>query len=717
MKIDLHCHTKKIKKGDPDTRNVSIEVFDEKIKNADIKILAITNHNAFDFEQYQLFRNKVCDFCDVWPGVELDAFGNQKKNDTPVKFHLIVIANPIISKQFKESIDILLEGFDVNTDSKHIIDICDSLKDLDVLFIPHYLGKTPAIPEDDLKLLRSIVSDSTKVFTETTESSIGVLVNNDFHALVGSDVRDWNNYEECMFSDLRLPVSSFEQFCMLARRDSVVIDTILNKKKSYIYPVKPHKNVTLNLKIFEDINIIFGQKGTGKSEIINSLADIMTTDGLKCVKYVGSQKEDDFNHILDNTDMKANCEILGADNCEEEFQLLKNWKEQSITLFSKYINWFETKNNNANKRTMRITEAVDIPFPDDSKLIKSKKDRKSLSEALEKLNKININNYLTKEDKDSLLSLLDKLTENIYSTVLDNYGKKISVKLVNYSVNKIKELADKKTDTVSKPSSTGFSEYAHSHLLLKKSTAKILEQIKIKPHFNDYNIGELEDKGQIYVRSLYRMLCKQSRTKEFKLKITDLRELEALINDIHNNYFSADISSSIGKLAKILDDLGVSTIESFIGLSKSIVDRNGINYEPSNGEKGILLLQQVIKGQADAYLFDEPELGMGNSYIDATIRPQITDLAKRHKIVVIATHNANLAARTLPYMSIFRKYENGIYSTYTGNPFRNELVNIENETDLLNWTAESMHTLEGGKEAFYERKDIYESGTHQGETV
>ena len=101
---------------------------------------------------------------------------------------------------------------------------------------------------------------------------------------------------------------------------------------------------------------------------------------------------------------------------------------------------------------------------------------------------------------------------------------------------------------------------------------------------------------------------------------------------------------------------------------------------------------------------------MGNSYIDATIRPQISDLARRHKVVVVATHNANLAVRTLPYMSIFRKYENGVYSTYTGNPFRNELINIEDNSDLLNWTVESMHTLEGGKEAFYERKDIYESG-------
>ena len=49
MKIDLHCHTKKTKSGDPDTRNVTSELFCQKIMDAVIKIAAITNHNHFDF--------------------------------------------------------------------------------------------------------------------------------------------------------------------------------------------------------------------------------------------------------------------------------------------------------------------------------------------------------------------------------------------------------------------------------------------------------------------------------------------------------------------------------------------------------------------------------------------------------------------------------------------------------------------------------------------
>lgn len=46
-----------------------------------------------------------------------------------------------------------------------------------------------------------------------------------------------------------------------------------------------------------------------------------------------------------------------------------------------------------------------------------------------------------------------------------------------------------------------------------------------------------------------------------------------------------------------------------------------------------------------------------------------------------------------------------------GNPFNDRLVNIDDCTDVLSWTTESLRSLEGSREAFYERKDIYESGS------
>ena len=172
------------------------------------------------------------------------------------------------------------------------------------------------------------------------------------------------------------------------------------------------------------------------------------------------------------------------------------------------------------------------------------------------------------------------------------------------------------------------------------------------------------------------------------------------------------LTIGIGLLAPFgqITELGMKVLGVFIGVSKEIALENGEIYKPSNGERGILLMQRLLDSESDVYILDEPELGMGNSYITSNILPKLTDLAKRRKTVIIATHNANIAVGTLPYISILRTHENGAYKTYIGNPFYDELKNIEDESDTKNWTQESMHTLEGGKSAFYDRKDIYESG-------
>ena len=57
MKIDLHCHTKKIKKGDPITRNVSSDVFSEKIQISVFFIVAIKYHIDFELKKLYLLND------------------------------------------------------------------------------------------------------------------------------------------------------------------------------------------------------------------------------------------------------------------------------------------------------------------------------------------------------------------------------------------------------------------------------------------------------------------------------------------------------------------------------------------------------------------------------------------------------------------------------------------------------------------------------------
>lgn len=102
MKIDLHCHTLATK-GEGRERNVTPELFAEKIDAAQVDIVAVTNHNHFDLDQYELLHSAVDGAAQIWPGVELDI--ERWSGGKP--WHMIVITSPDSKVSFSESIKTL----------------------------------------------------------------------------------------------------------------------------------------------------------------------------------------------------------------------------------------------------------------------------------------------------------------------------------------------------------------------------------------------------------------------------------------------------------------------------------------------------------------------------------------------------------------------------------------------------------------------------------
>ena len=154
---------------------------------------------------------------------------------------------------------------------------------------------------------------------------------------------------------------------------------------------------------------------------------------------------------------------------------------------------------------------------------------------------------------------------------------------------------------------------------------------------------------------------------------------------------------------------GGETVESIYDLllfnRYFIVD--GREYNPSNGESSMILLHNELKQDKDIYFIDEPEKSLGNDYINDVIVPLLKERARQGKKVVIATHDANIAVRTLPYSSTYRQHDLSNYYTFIGNPFTNNLVCITGDKPDLDWKNISMKTLEGGRDAFGERGIIY----------
>ena len=708
MRIDLHCHTKKVKTGDAYTRNVTKDKFFQKVIEAEVKIIAITNHNQFDYMQYKEFKDVTEGYCDIWPGVELDIIGKADQKGNCKRGHLIVIANPKNVELFNTQVQELVNDEDVNTFQIGVKKVYETLGKCDCIYIPHF-HKEPKLSDEDIQELGELLPDSSRLFKETSDyRSLGVFSNFDYSVIIGSDVQDWNKYETSKFADIRLPVQTFEQFCLLAKKDVQIIDTLLNQKRKKEIPVSPYKKVNFKLPFYEDINIIFGQKGTGKTEILESLKKYYIENGIAMESYKGNEKDSDFSKMLKVNDIIATADKLQLDSMRQQFIDVYNWKEELPTSFEKYISWMETKDNNKNKGRMKITECVHIEEGVRDRKLES--DYKYLKEFTEStFEKIDIEKYLDEQERTTLMLLLGKLCENINDAKMQKWNSDKSIKLTNWSIDKIKAIADKCSDTISKPSSVGFYDFAMGRFKLFENVEEICSTFSVEDKVEKEYLGNLEEKGDIYIQTRYRMLTKESRTDEFKQGITVLRNCKLVIDGIKKAVLAENISEEVSKFQEFYDD-GIKDIGAFIGVSKETALENGEIYRPSNGERGILLMQKLLDSESDVYILDEPELGMGNSYITSNILPKLTDLAKRRKTVIIATHNANIAVGTLPYISILRTHENGVYKTYIGNPFYDELRNINDETDTKNWTQESMHTLEGGKNAFYDRKDIYESG-------
>lgn len=710
MKIDLHCHTLATKQGDGEARNVTPDIFSEKIKNSGVKIVAITNHNKFDKEQYVALKESVDGDCMVWPGAELDVTIDGVKS-----WHLIVVANPDQVDNFDDILKKLIGDMTPDECVLQLESVVESFKkgNIEVFYISHFFKK-PGIDDSGIEVLNKLVGDESMVFREAANiTSMNIFANHDLRMIVGSDVKDWQRYEDSTFSELRLTVESFSQFYLLAKRDVQIIETLLNRVNCHNVSVSPCNTVHFDISLFNEINVIFGPKGTGKTKILQSIKASLERDSLTCGYYKGSENEASFECFTSTAGMRRVVQKLNAQDCTLQFLTLKAWQDLNPTPFSNYRQWWSTKDNSTNKQRLAIVNAAQEVNFSNRNLNVVIEDLEKFKLARSNLDNINVGNYLNGSNLEEFNKLLNKLGVSIGGKIVSCLVEYYSRELCDFSISRIKQIADAKTDTVSKPRSTGFESFAIRRLSLYENTKTILDNISVSEYSEMKSIGYLEDKGKIYSKEIYRMLDVDSRSvaSEYSgsVMISKLRTIKEKLQAINTRFFSDDINIVFGEYKGEVDSTGISSTECFMGLSKRIVNDSGENYSPSSGEKAVLLMQDTLNSDVDAYIFDEPELGLGNSYIDSIIRPALSALGKRNKIVVIATHNANIAVRTLPYATILRVYDNGMFNTYIGNPFINNLINIKDISDAKYWKDESMRILEGSEEAFYERRDIYES--------
>lgn len=709
MLIDLHCHTKAIKRGDGQKRNVDAATFVSKVSRAGVGIVAITNHNAFDLDQFNEFVCAANGAFQIWPGVELDVTSGAEGSH----WHMLVVCSPSNAAVLDDIIKNLLTGSSPNNCLLKFSDVRNAFQGIDALFISHCHDKRPFVTEAELKEIFNAENGPWNYFFEPrTLITVGIMASHGWNMMLGSDIKDWAEYPNCDLPQLRLAVDSFEQFALLAKRDNTTIQTILEKVSPVTMVAHPHADVDVRLPIFKEVNVIFGQKGTGKSEIAKSLENLAVAQDHTCSSYLGNQKTSQFDALLQAKSVPREPSSLGLVDFKDSVEKICNLEEGLPIPLDGFIDWAKTEGNNEKKSRFSISRCTDLPGRNTDDYERHSRCYSDVTVFADAARNGAYHEYLSAEDEASLNLLLGKLQNRIRDKRNGEFVGRKSELLANKSLHILKMEIDRKSSTKSIPGSVGYFEFARERLALMHAVRIVRDTFEPKEqNFYDY-LGRFDDKGVVNLVTAYRLLGPSSRTAEFTDRIGELKEWKKRFDALSGSFKAGNVATCRSDFSDYVAQTGIDSVAAFIGVRRFVeLASTGSPYDPSDGEKGILLLERVLNQETDWYVLDEPEAGMSNSYIDGVIRPLVVKLGKAGKTIVIATHNANLAVRTLPYSSIYREHQNGQeYKTYIGNPFIDKLVNIDDPSDDVPWSRKSMEVLEGGEEAFFERMRIYEAG-------
>jgi predicted ATPase len=584
----------------------------------------------------------------------------------------------------------------------------------------HYKQKKPNLSDDALDKLLAGTKNPGCVIKEVSNSiSAGIYITHGHASIYGSDVQDWAEYEELSreLPDLRLPVDSFEHFCLLLQKDPTTINTVLDRKTSEDLVLVPFDDDSIvKVRAFDDINVVFGPKGTGKSCILRAIARHYAEKGVDARVYESASDRLDAIFDTRGRDLTINLNDYGLNYCTNEIKALRDAREAGVTSVGKYVAYFAARATNRNARRILLKEIE--PEEESGAKREFTEFNKAMTTTVDFLNFLtespSVRKELTEDEHTQLTRILTELLERLRKREWVGFSGWKEICFLNSAIKAFGRGVERKTGSPAKPTTTGFRDYAMNRIKIEVNSAEILRNVDTKIPVLSEPVGNLgSNKGILEFRTEFQFqtgnVTDSSLASLTGAKKGTQKKCITCIRKIRKCAYADQFFHQIAELNEIEDVEAIKTVYELV-LFKRYFALDGVSYSPSNGEASMVMLQKELGTDKEVYILDEPERSLGNEYISdviVPIVPLIKERARAGKKVFISTHDANIAVRTLPYTSIYRCHGQGGYRTYIGNLFSNNLVNPGDAADQLDWRKVSMKTLEGGEEAFGERGKIY----------
>ncbi|MBV6375457.1 histidinol-phosphatase [Enterococcus casseliflavus] len=674
-KIDLHIHTKKTI-SDSKEFDFSLEKLKEYVKTRKIDAIAITNHNVFDEEQFNLIKKEL-DIV-VFPGVEIDLEkghillisdnSSSSISDLSLKCEKI---KPLIKEQ---SSSLTIEEF-------YSIFSPDKLKKY--LLIPHYM-KSPVISDSVIKKL----NEHTSIHSGEVQSArkFVELKNNekDLTPVFFSDSRISTELENFSIQQTYLNISEISLSSIkLALSDNSKVS--LSKKEG-----KNLFELTDGIVVSTGLNVLVGERSSGKTHLLNDI--YKSTTNTKYIKQFELVEHNDEESKTNFNNQLMRDESIFVDEYLYEFnEISKKLLEIDPKIIMKDLNSYTTSLiKNAENTEKKDSFARAKLFSEELFKLKN----------LENLNELIKSTQLLLENKEYahlIEETIDrKLLKELVCNLITEYRKAfLSLELkrkTNEIIEDVRGELQLKT-RVQRIKDIDFEQIALAQLQIQEFD-KLVNNLKKE---------QVLDEKEVYDFTIRKL----KRPYKGAQEILSVIKRKTSFTECYKKY-----DKPFEYLLSLKKKDNLSPAEFFRYFVKIQVEILNKDMKPvSGGQRAEYNFLRKIEDSLkyDMLLIDEPESSFDNMFLNTKINNVLRDISLNIPVFV-STHNNTIGASIKPDCIIHTKRnlieEVLSFDIYTGSPGDKELFSQQGEK-VSNLSVQ-LDCLEAGEETYILRRENYE---------
>lgn len=664
-KIDLHIHTiSTVSDYDFEFDLSKLKEYVDKLK---IDCIAITNHNKFDFNQYNLIKEEL--EIVVFPGIEIDL----------ERGHLLVIAdNTDISEinDFSKKCERVSKLINTKDDDISLEQFKEIFPTLDkYLLIPHY-HKRPVIKPQVIEQIGTLITagevSSYKKFKSCIkdEESLVPVIFSDSRYFDGmgdfSTQQTWVDLEEITLSGIKS--------CLTDRQK-----VFLTKEEGNEF----FQATAEGLMLSTGLNVILGERSTGKTVTLNKIYN--THDNIKYIQQFS---------LLQNDAQKFD-ELLSRRHSTVSEDYLKEFK--------KVVDSVKNIDLKQNKTEIESYLNSLLKFASDNEKADAYSNTKLFSEnlfgtkdlvGLKKL--IDATKYLKENTEYKSIITKHIEFETLEALEIDLMKKYLQIQEVNLKKEWINNLITKVKDELRfRTSSSVPSDVDFYRILIENEKVKKFVDIVSNLKY-EREIDKKEIRGFKIVATTKRF------SNATHLKKVCTRQI-SLVNAF-SKYNKPFIYLLALKKAEIED---TELYKYFIDIEYKTL--NNIGFPVSGGERSEFNLLHEINDalKHNMLLIDEPESSFDNIFLKNEVNALLRDISKSIPVIIV-THNSTVGASIKPHYVACtkREVENGkiVYKTFSGYPSDKQLK-LVNGTEAIDNFEILLNCLEAGQDEYERRRN------------